>query len=118
MEVDKVCYVNKVGYDAWNSTQFVINATDKGLPMEPVSQSIGNFNRPTKELERVILSNRIKIDANPINRFCFANVVMKVDYNGNMKPSKASQKNKIDGVISLIMAYGVYLTSPQYESCI
>ena len=118
MEVDKVCYVNKVGYDAWNSTQFVINATDKGLPMEPVSQSIGNFNRPTKELERVILSDRIKIDSNPINRFCFANVVMKVDYNGNMKPSKASQKNKIDGVISLIMAYGVYLTSPQYESCI
>ena len=43
---------------------------------------------------------------------------MKMDYNGNMKPSKESRNNKIDGVISLIMAYGVYLTSPQYESCI
>ena len=92
MEAVKQCYINKVGYDDWNATQFVINATNNGLPMEPVSQSIGSFNRPTKEMERMILSKRCVIDDNPITRFCFKNVTMKIDHNGNTKPSKESNK--------------------------
>lgn len=115
MNVDRHLYISKVGYDTWNSTQFVINATDKGLPMEPVSQSIGNFNRPTKEMERIILSGNAVIDNNPITRFCFRNVVMKLDYNGNTKPTKEYKDKKIDGVISMIEALGVYLMTPQYS---
>lgn len=115
INVDRHLYISKVGYDAWNSTQFVINATDKGIPMEPVSQSIGNFNRPTKEMERIILSGNAVIDNNPITRFCFRNVVMKLDYNGNTKPTKEYKDKKIDGVISMIEALGVYLMTPQYS---
>ena len=105
-----------VGYDQWNATQFVINATDKGLPMEPFSQSTGNFNKPTKELERLILSGKAVIDNNIINRHCFRNVVMARDRNGNTKPSKQFEEKKIDGVISALMALGVYLDSPRYSS--
>ena len=118
LSVDKRLYIVKVGYDSWNATQFVINATDKGLPMEPVSQSIGNFNRPTKEMERVILSGNVGIDNNPITRFCFRNVVMKLDHNGNTKPSKEYRDKKIDGVISMIEAMGVCLMTPQYSNSI
>lgn len=118
LSVDKRLYIVKVGYDSWNATQFVINATDKGLPMEPVSQSIGNFNRPTKEMERVILSGNVVIDNNPITRFCFRNVVMKLDHNGNTKPSKEYKDKKIDGVISMIEAMGVCLMTPQYSNSI
>ena len=118
LSVDKRLYIVKVGYDSWNATQFVINATDKGLPREPVSQSIGNFNRPTKEMERVILSGNVVIDNNPITRFCFRNVVMKLDHNGNTKPSKEYRDKKIDGVISMIEAMGVCLMTPQYSNSI
>lgn len=118
LSVDKRLYIVKVGYDSWNATQFVINATDKGLPMEPVSQSIGNFNRPTKEMERVILSGNVVIDNNPITRFYFRNVVMKLDHNGNTKPSKEYRDKKIDGVISMIEAMGVCLMTPQYSNSI
>ena len=118
LSVDKRLYIVKVGYDSWNATQFVINATDKGLPMEPVSQSIGNFNRPTKEMERVILSGNVVIDNNPITPFCFRNVVMKLDHNGNTKPSKEYRDKKIDGVISMIEAMGVCLMTPQYSNSI
>ena len=116
MKINQVLYLNKIGYDAWNATQFVINATDKGLPMEPVSQSIGNFNRPTREMERLILSNHAVIDNNEINRHCFRNVVMALDRNGNTKPSKQYEEKKIDGVISALMALGVYLNSPRYSA--
>lgn len=114
LQMDRTVFIIKIGYDAWNATQFVINAETRGLPMEPVSQSIGNFNRPTKEMERSILSRQVVIDNNPITRFCFKNVVMKTDYNGNTKPSKQFNDKKIDGVVAMIEAYGVYLLTPQY----
>lgn len=114
MDVGQIVSILKITYDAWNSTQFVINATDKGLPMEPFSQALGNFNRPTKEMERLVLSGRTVIDNNVINRHCFRNVVLARDRNGNIKPSKQFEEKKVDGVIAMIEALGAYLISPRY----
>lgn len=108
-----------VTYDAWNSTQWAIDATEKGLPLQQFSQSIGNFNKPTKELERLLLSGRVEMDYNPITLFCFANVCMKIDANGNEKPSKENRHKKIDGVIALIQALGLYLSEPRFgDDCV
>ncbi|MDR1556804.1 MAG: terminase large subunit [Tannerellaceae bacterium] len=114
MNTDKIIRLEKIGYDTWNSAQFVINATEKSLPMIPVSQSTGNFNRPTKEMERLILSGKAVIDNNLINRHCFRNVVMARDRNGNIKPSKQFEEKKIDGVIAALMALSTYLDAPRY----
>ena len=107
-------YIQKIAYDAWNATQFVINAQEKALPMQEFSQALGNFNRPTKEMERLMLSGKAVIDNNVINRHCFRNVVMARDRNGNTKPSKQFEEKKIDGVIAMLEALGVYLMSPRY----
>lgn len=114
MDIQQKLLLYSVGYDNWNATQFVINATGNGLPMEPISQSIGNFNRPTKELERLLLSGLAKFDNNVITRHCFRNVVLSRDHNGNIKPSKQFAEKKIDGVIASIMALGAYLMTPKY----
>lgn len=102
----------KVGYDKWNATQWAIDAQDQGLPLEEYSQSIGNFNKPTKELERLILSGKAVIDNNEITRWCFRNVEIKQDWNDNSKPVKSSRMKKIDGVIAMIQSLGIYLTNP------
>lgn len=107
--------VSKVGYDSWNATQFVINATENGLPMEPVSQSIANLSKPTKTLERLIKMKNVVIDNNEITRWCFQNVSIKSDWNENVKVTKASKDNKIDGVVAIIMALSVYLETPHYS---
>lgn len=104
MEASKEVYIFKIHYDKWNSVQWAIDCTDIGLPLEPFSQSIGNFNAPTKELERSILSGNVVFDDNPITRFCFRNVVMRCDYNGNTKPDKSKATQKIDGVIAAIQS--------------
>lgn len=118
MEIGQILNIVTIGYDSWNATQFVINCTEKGLPMEPYSQSIGNFNKPTKELERLLLSGVTVIDNNIITRHCFRNVVMARDKNGNTKPSKQYEEKKIDGVIAMIEAMGVYLMCPRYDNVI
>lgn len=118
MDWNNVLCIQNIGYDSWNATQFVINATERGLPMEPFSQAIGNFNRPTKELERILFSGRGIIDSNIINRHCFRNIILARDKNGNIKPSKQYEEKKIDGVIAMIMALGVYLMCPRYDNVI
>jgi phage terminase large subunit-like protein len=59
------------------------------------------------------------IDNNPITRWCFNNAALKVDYNQNCKPIKAfTENNKIDGVISMIQALGIYLGIPHYTALV
>lgn len=110
-EIDLV----KIAYDSWNATQFVVNAEQAGLPMEPFSQSLGNFNRPTKEMERIMLSGNAILDGNVINRHCFRNVALVVDRNGNTKPTKQYQEKKIDGVIAMLQALGLLIGDTPYS---
>lgn len=102
--------IYKVAYDTWNATQFAVSATEAGMPMQPFSQAIGNFNRATKEFERLMLGGKIVLDDNPITRWCFSNVDLKYDANENCKPVKGGTKmDKIDGVIAILESLGVYL---------
>ena len=115
MKFNEICNILFIAYDQWNATQFVLSAQEQGLPMQQYSQTIGNFNKPTKGLERLILSKRVEIDNNEITRWCFNNVKIKRDWNGNEKPSKDDAANKIDGVITIIESLGVYMDTPTYS---
>ena len=57
---------------------------------------------------------RITIHNSSIRLFCFRNVELKSDWNGNVKPNKSIDKKKIDGVIACIEALGVLLMNPHY----
>lgn len=110
-------YVVNVAYDKWNATQWAINATEEGLPLTPYSQALGNFNGPTKTLERLIRTGMVVIDNNPIVRWAFSNVTLKLDQHENAKPTKANNEKskKIDPVISMIQSLGGYLENPRYS---
>lgn len=118
MKLNEVIQIVQITYDAWNATQFAISATENGLPLVPFSQSIASLNRPTKELARLIMSGKVVMYDNPIDRFCFQNVVIKRDYNDNERPTKESYNNKIDGVMAMIMALGGYLTTQHWDNSV
>lgn len=111
------CY--KLMTDTWNASQFQISAIEKGLNILPFSQTLGSFNRPTKEFERLIYQGKIVIDANPITRWCFSNITLKIDpINENIKPIKKVKENKIDGSIAMIEALGGKLNEEGYDTTI
>jgi phage terminase large subunit-like protein len=118
LKLNEQVQITQVSYDQWNATQFAINATEQGINLLPYSMSIGSLNRPTKELARLILSDKVIIYPNPIDNFCFENVVIKRDFNDNERPAKETYNNKIDGVLSMIMALGGYLTTDHYDNSI
>lgn len=112
-------YTDLVGcyYDQWNSTQFCIQCTNAGIPMFPFSQAIGNFNRCTKQFERLLLQGKVVIDSNPITRWCFSNAELKFDFNENCKPVKCGgdKSKKIDIVISMLECLGGFLMEGDIE---
>lgn len=110
--------ISKVAYDSYNATQWAINCTEAGLPLEPFSQALWNFNRCTKDFERLIKLGKVIIDNNEITRWCFSNVSLKYDHNDNVKPVKTEAQQKIDGVISMLEALGIYLNTPHYDNTI
>ena len=112
VDIDKVIPIVHCGYDQWNASQWAITCTEAGMPLNPYSQSLGSFNRPTKEFERLLKSGKIVLDDNPCIRWMFSNATLKVDpINENCKPVKSGNNpnNKIDGVVSNLMALGIYL---------
>ena len=116
-EINNICPVQNIYYDAYNSTQFIIQLTEHGFQCSPYSQSLGAYNKPTKEFERRVLSNNVKIDYNDCVLWCFQNTTLKYDHNDNCKPVKgASRKNKIDAVISMLTALGGMLQDPTYSN--
>lgn len=115
-QINEIIQISHIAYDSWNATQWAIQATAEGLPLEPYSQALGNFNRPTKEFERLILSDKIVIDNNEITKYCLQNVVIKQDHNDNSKPVKQQRENKIDGVIAMLQALGILLQQPLFNN--
>ena len=110
LEIYSKTYLMGIAYDSWNATSWATNATVEGLPLVEFSQAIGNFNRPTKQFEILIRHGKVVIDHNPCVRWCFNNVELKTDWNGNVKPIKSGgdNNNKIDPIIAMIQALGIY----------
>lgn len=116
LDVSKEVELIDVGYDSYNSTQFIISAESEGLPMITYSQTLSSFNAPTKFFTMLVLSKKCIIDSNPVFDWMMANVELGEDHNSNQKPFKAqnNKNNKIDAVISSLMGLGTYLQSKFY----
>lgn len=104
--------VQHMYYDRFNSTQFIIAATEAGLDSTPFSQTAGSLNKPLKEFERRIKKGMIVIERNSITRWMLGNLVLKINHMGNYSLDKATRSKKIDGVAAAINALGGMLDKP------
>ena len=116
MKINEIIPIQLIAYDRYNASQWSIQMTELGMPMQPFSQSMMNFTVPTKTLERNIKMGNVIIDDNEMTRWCFGNVVLKHDWNDNVRPTKEENQQKIDGCIAMLQALGGYLSIPQYNN--
>lgn len=61
---------------------------------------------PTKELEKLVISGRLRHGGNPVLRWMASHVSVETDAAGNLKPSKKKSTERIDGLMAAIMALG------------
>jgi phage terminase large subunit-like protein len=97
-----------IGYDSWNAQYFTQEMKDAGFDMVEVRQGYKSLSTPMKELEADLSSKSVNYNNNPILKWCLTNTAIKEDENGNIRPMKGiGQRMRIDGAVSLIIAYAV-----------
>lgn len=97
-----------VGYDSWNSQYWVKEMQDYGFDMVEVRQGAKTMSQPMKLLAADLKEKKINYNNNPVLKWCLTNTSIKTDENENIRPVKGlSQKMRIDGAVSLIIAYVV-----------
>jgi len=98
------------GYDPWNSDQWVRDMKDYGFDMEEIRQGAQTLSQPMKLLSAELADNHINYNNNPVLKWNLTNTNVQRDNNDNIRPiKKDNQKLRIDGSVSLIIAYATLL---------
>ncbi len=115
--------IKELAYDRWGATQLITQLQGDGITsapdgLVPYGQGFASMSAPAKELERLILSQELRQDGNPVLRWCVSNVMIETDAAGNVKPSKRKSSEKIDGVVALTMAIGRAIVQAKEEESV
>ena len=108
--------VVEVPYDPFQATQLSTHLNGQGVPMVEMRPTVLNFSEPMKQLEALVLEQRLHHNGDPVLGWMVSNVVCHTDAKDNIYPRKERKENKIDGVVALIMALGRALSGDPDDS--
>lgn len=107
VEISKVVQFQEIAYDRKFAGELVVNLRDQdGLSMVEFGQGFLDMSTPSQELERLHLGHRLRHPGNPVLDWMASNVVVRKDPAGNIKPDKEKSRERIDGIVALVMALG------------
>lgn len=98
--------VQDIAFDRMFAGETVQGLQDAGITMVEFGQGFLSMAGPTSEFERLVKSGGLLHEENPLLAWESGNVCCEVDAAGNIKPSKKRSREKIDGIVSGIMALG------------
>ncbi len=96
--------IKEIAFDRWGATQISQQLTDDGFTMVGFGQGFASLSAPTKELLTLVSSGGLRHGGNPVLEWMASNMVVREDPAGNIKPDKSKSREKIDGMVALIMA--------------
>jgi len=108
LAITKKYNVRQVAIDRWNATQLATQLQGEGVNVTGFGQGYGSMSSPSKQLENLVLSEKIRHGNHPVLSWMAGNVAVQTDHQGNIKPSKAKSTERIDGIVSLVMGLGLH----------
>jgi len=125
LAMNELYQVAAVCPDPWNSRMLTQRLDKAGIQIVEVPQTMASMSPSMKEYERLLKTGNYTHEDHPVARWCFGNVIVAVDGNGNIKPMKNKSIEKIDlqvaeiNAMSIAMAMepqiSVYDTRPEGE---
>jgi phage terminase large subunit-like protein len=106
---------SKVAYDPWNATQLALELAEAGIEMEKFIQGPRSYQPAMQACEIAYVSGKLRHAGNPILLWNAANLVPRYDSNRNSAPDKKRSAEKIDGMVALLMAFGLSAAEPGDE---
>ena len=102
-----------VGYDSWNAQFWCDEMKSYGFNMIEVRQGAKTMSSPMKQMKADLIDKKINYNNNPILKWCLSNTIIKMDTNENIQPDKEKSRQRIDGAVSLIDAYCIFIDKQQ-----
>lgn len=97
--------LQEVAFDRWNSSQLVTELMEEGIQMIEFAQGAKSFNPALQALETAYISGKLRHGGNPVLTWNATNLVLRKDVNLNAAPDRKRSADKIDGMVSLLMAF-------------
>lgn len=95
--------IREIAFDRWGAVQVSQTLSGAGFEMVQFGQGFASMAAPTKELLRLVLSRSLAHGGQPVLRWMADNMTVQQDPAGNVKPDKKKSREKIDGIVALIM---------------
>lgn len=101
-----------IAFDRWQIARLNKLLADEGidLPMKEFVPGFKSYAAAVDAFERALLGGNMQHNGNPLLRWQAGNVIVETDPAGNRKPTKAKSLDRIDGIVSAIMACGLAAT--------
>lgn len=95
-----------VAFDRWRfeDLQKVLNDEGIELPLVEFVPGFKSYAPACDAFERAVLDRKMQHGSNPVLRWQAGNVVVEADAAGNRKPTKAKSLDRIDGIVTAMMA--------------
>ena len=99
----------KVGYDRALAGYWVNEMKSNGFEMEAVAQGPFTWSQPMREMGAAFADKKVNYNKNPVLVWCLSNTAAKKSGVNNIQPIKVSDKRRIDGMVSLLDAWVIYV---------
>jgi len=112
-EIDSMFDVQGIAYDRWRIEDLLKMMADEGVETNliPWGQGFRDMSPAVDALETAILNNSLKHDS-PVLDWCASNAVVTQDPAGARKIAKDKSYDRVDGLVALCMALGLYNREP------
>jgi len=104
-----------IGTDPWNSRMLTQQLQKEDIEVVEIPQTMAQMSPAMKEIERLMRSGQMTHEANPLARWCWGNINVAVDGNGNIKPMKNKSTDRIDLIVAMINAMAIAMKMEDYE---
>lgn len=106
-ELQELFQLSEIAVDRlFQGIQLCTDLTDDGFEVIAFGQGFYAMAAPTKRMLELIAAGKIRHGGNPVLRWMATNAATEQDAAGNLKWSKKSSADKIDGIVSATMALG------------
>lgn len=98
-----------VGYDRAMAGYWVEEMESNSFQMEAVAQGPFTWSQPMREMGAAFTDKKVNYNNNPILKWCLSNTAEKKSGLNNIQPVKITEKRRIDGMVSLLNAWVLYV---------
>lgn len=99
----------KLGYDRALAGYWVDEMKSNGFDMEAVAQGPYTWSQPMREMGAALEGKQVNYNGNPMLVWCLTNTGVKKSGLNNIQPVKITEKRRIDGMVSLLNAWTIYV---------